>query len=117
MKRKLSGLLLAALAPLTLHGQDRIPPFKGHPQIAVTGRGEVKVSPDRATIQISVQTRASTAAAAAAQNANKTQAVLAALRGLGLTNNQLGTINYNVHPEQRYEPNKEPMLGGYGVTD
>ena len=71
-------------APLTTHAQDSM---SGHgaqfPQIAVTGRGEVKVSPDRATIQISVQTRASTAAAAAAENANKQQAVLAALRASG----------------------------------
>jgi len=84
---------------------------------AVTGRGEVKVSPDRATIQISVQTRASTAAAAAAENANKQQAVLAALRALGLGNDQLSTINYNVYPEQRYEQGKEPVVVAYNVTN
>ena len=36
------------------------------PQITVASRGEVKVTPDRANIQISVQTQAATAAAAAA---------------------------------------------------
>lgn len=108
---------MVILAPLSLHAQDRVTPLEWIPQIAVTGRGEVKVSPDRATIQISVQTRASTAAAAAAENATKTQAVLAALRGLGLANDQLSTINYNVNPEQRYEPNKEPTVVGYTVTN
>jgi uncharacterized protein YggE len=117
MKSNLWGLLIVVLAPLTSHAQDRMPPFEAPPQIAVTGRGEVKVSPDRATIQISVQTRASTAAAAAAENANKTQAVLAALRALGLGNDQLSTINYNVNPEQRYEPNREPVVIGYTVTN
>lgn len=117
MKIKLHGLLLAGLAPLAVQAQDRLATLGPLPQIAVTGRGEVKVSPDRATIQISVQTRASTAAAAAAENANKTQAVLAALRALGLGNNQLSTINYNVNPEQRYEPNKEPVVVGYTVTN
>jgi uncharacterized protein YggE len=77
----------------------------------------VKVSPDRATIQISVQTRAATAAAAAAENANKQQAVLAALRALGLGNDQLSTINYNVYPEQRYDQGKEPVIIGYNVTN
>jgi uncharacterized protein YggE len=115
MKIKLYGLLIVGLAPLTLHAQDRMAPLG--PQIAVTGRGDVKVSPDRATIQISVQTRASTAAAAATENASKTQAVLAALRALGLGNDQLSTINYNVNPEQRYEPNKEPVVVGYTVTN
>jgi len=105
------------MAPLALHAQDTRAPFELIPQIAVTGRGEVKVSPDRATIQISVQTRASTAAAAAAENANKQQAVLAALRALGLGNDQLSTINYNVYPEQRYEQGKEPVVVAYNVTN
>ncbi|MDP9201802.1 MAG: SIMPL domain-containing protein [Gemmatimonadota bacterium] len=83
----------------------------------MTGRGEVKVSPDRATIQISVQTRAPTAAAAAAENANKQQAVLTALRVLDLGNDQLSTINYNVYPEQRYEQGKEPVIVAYNVTN
>ncbi len=109
--------LTALLAPLTIHAQDRRAPFEFVPQIAVTGRGEVKVSPDRATIQISVQTRASTAAAAAAENANKQQAVLTALRALGLGSDQLSTINYNVYPEQRYEQGKEPVVVAYNVTN
>ena len=111
------SVLVGILAPLTLHAQDSRAPFEPIPQISVTGRGEVKVSPDRATIQISVQTRAPTAAAAAAENATKTQAVLAALRNLGLGNDQLSTINYNVNPEQRYEPNREPVVIGYTVTN
>jgi uncharacterized protein len=105
------------LAPLIGHAQDMPAPFGGAPQIAVTGRGEVKISPDRATIQISVQTRGSTAAGAAAENANKQQAVLSALRALGLANDQLSTINYNVYPEQRYEQGKEPVIVAYNVTN
>jgi uncharacterized protein YggE len=103
------------LLPFTLQAQATNTPFE--PQIAVTGRGEIKVSPDRATIQISVQTRAATAAAAATENATKLQSVLSALRALGLTNDQLSTINYNVYPEQRYVPDKEPVIIGYNVTN
>jgi hypothetical protein len=108
------ALCAALLAPLTVHSQDNIATI---PQIAVTGRAEVKVSPDRATIQISVQTRGTTAAAAANENATRLNAVLAALRGLGLTNDQLSTINYNVYPEQRYEQGKEPEIVAYNVTN
>jgi uncharacterized protein len=110
-------ILMALVAPLTIHAQDSRAPFEAVPQIVVTGRGEIKVSPDRATIQISVQTRAATAAAAAAENANKQQAVLAALRTLGLGADQLSTINYNVYPEQRYEQGKEPVIVAYNVTN
>ncbi len=117
MKIRISLLWAALLAPVTIQAQDRQTPVEPIPQINVTGRGEVKISPDRATIQISVQTRGSTAAAAAAENANKQQAVLSALRVLGLGNDQLSTINYNVYPEQRYEQGKEPVIVGYTVTN
>ncbi len=110
-------LVVAILGPLTAQAQDSPAPIPGIPQIAVTGRGEVKVSPDRATIQLSVQTRAATAAAAATENATKQQSVLSALRALGLGNDQLSTINYNVYPEQRYEQGKEPTIIAYNVTN
>jgi len=64
-----------------------------------------------------VQTRAATAAAAAAENATKQQSVMTALRALGLGNDQLSTINYNVYPEQRYEQGKEPVIVAYNVTN
>jgi uncharacterized protein YggE len=117
MKIKTWPLFAALLAPVSGQSQDSRTPLELVPQIAVTGRGEVKVSPDRATIQISVQTRASTAAAAAAENANKQQAVLSALRAMGLGNDQLATVNYNLYPEQRYEQGKEPVIIGYTVTN
>jgi hypothetical protein len=110
-------MILALLAPLTVQAQDSRAPNDAIPQISVSGRGEIKVSPDRATIQISVQTRASTAAAAGTENANKQQSVLTALRALGLGNDQLSTINYNVYPEQRYEQGKEPVIVAYNVTN
>jgi uncharacterized protein YggE len=117
MKIRFWALLMTAVAPLTIHAQDSRATIDAIPQIAVTGRGEVKVSPDRATIQVSVQTRAASAAAAAEENATKQQSVLAALRALGLTNDQLSTINYNVYPEQRYEQGKEPVIVAYNVTN
>lgn len=117
MKRQILGAVLAFLAPIYGHAQDSMAPQGAIPQIAVVGRGEIKVSPDRATIQISVQTRAPTAAAAAAENASKQQSVLSALRALGLTADQLSTINYNVYPEQRYQEGKDPVIIGYNVTN
>lgn len=87
------------------------------PQIHVSARGEVKIAPDRANIQISVQTRAETAAAAATENARKQKAVIDGLRALGIAANDIGTTNYSVYPEQRYEPNKEPTVVGYNVTN
>jgi uncharacterized protein YggE len=115
--KTLLALCMAVVAPASAQ-QPSIPaPVEPIPQIHVSARGEVHVSPDRATIQISVQTRAATAAGAAAENATKQKAVFDALRALGLEANQLSTVNYNVYPEQKYEPNREPVVVGYNVTN
>lgn len=87
------------------------------PRITGSASSEVKFVPDRATVRISVQTRATTAAGAASENATKQNAVLAALRALGIPNEQLSTADYSVSPEYRYEQNKSPVLVGYTVTN
>lgn len=110
-------LLTSFLTPLIAQSQASNAPFDPVPQITAVGRGETKISPDRANIQISVQTRAATAAAAGAANAIKQRAVFEALRKLGMKDDQLSTANYNVYPEQRYEPNKNPVIIGYVATN
>src|SRR5688572_18637295 len=112
MKAKLMIVGLAALTPLSVQSQDSRASLVPIPQIAVAAQHEVKVSPDRATIQISVQTRAATAAAAATQNATKLQAVLAALRAIGLTNDQLSTVNHNVHRDYVHREGREQQVSG-----
>lgn len=108
------ALLVLVAAPLSAQQSDNITAI---PAISVASRGEVKVSPDRATIQISVQTKAETAAAAATENAKKQQAVIDALRALGLGEKDISTMGYTVSPEQRYEPNRDPVITGYSVTN
>ena len=117
MKRVIVLLSMAFIAPLSAQQPAITTSIDQVPQIAVAAHGEIKVAPDRANIQISVQTRAATAAAAANENATKQSAVIAALRALGLSADDISTINYNVYPEQRYEPNKEPVIIGYNVTN
>lgn len=117
MKKTLGVIFLGFITPLSAQQPATTTTIDQVPQIAVAARGEIKVSPDRANIQISVQTRAATAAAAANENATKQAAVIAALRALGLSADEISTINYNVYPEQRYEPNKEPTIIGYNVTN
>jgi uncharacterized protein len=94
----------AAMSASTLDAQQSPgtvqPPI---PQIVTSGQGESKIAPDRARIEISVQTRALTAAAAGAENARKQQAVLDALRKLGFASDQLSTVNYSLYPEMQYD--------------
>lgn len=88
-------------------------------QIVVSGLGEARVTPDRATIMLGVQSRAATAAAASADNARRQKAILDTLRALGLASEQLSTANYNVSPEMAYPTMGAgaPKVTGYTVTN
>lgn len=108
------GLLCLILRPVIAQNTVSLPPT---PQIVVVGHGEAKVSPDRATIQISVQSRALTASAAASDNAKKQSAIIAAIKALGLKDEQISTSNYSVVPEMKYGPNQPPVVTGYTVTN
>jgi uncharacterized protein YggE len=116
MRILISGLcgILTTVYPQYAVSQAPIEPIS---QISVASHGEVHVNPDRAQVQISVQTRASTAAAASTENARKQKAVMDALRGLGLTDEQLSTIGYSVSPEMRYDRNSPPVVVAYVVTN
>jgi uncharacterized protein YggE len=111
---------LVALAAIstTASAQDAaiIPP-QPPPSLNVGARGEVRVAPDRATVHVAVETRAETAAAAAAENARIQQRVIAAIRAVGVPNDRISTTQYNVLPDYRYEPNREARLVGYRVTN
>jgi uncharacterized protein len=93
-------------------------PPQGVPQVTVTSRGEVQVTPDRARIQVGVETEARTAADAAAENNRKQTAVLAAIRALGIPQSAIRTLNYSVHPVQRWnERDRVTELVGYRVSN
>lgn len=88
------------------------------PRIVTSGEGQARVTPDRATIMIGVQTRGATAAAAGAENARRQKAILDTLRALGLGPDQIATQNYSVYPEMRYEPNGgSGRVVGYNVSN
>ncbi|HVE78072.1 MAG TPA: SIMPL domain-containing protein [Gemmatimonadaceae bacterium] len=88
------------------------------PQIVTSGRGETKVAPDRALLDMGVQTRANTAAAAGAENARVQTAIIDAVRRLGIAPEQISTAGYNVYPEMRERPdNAAPRITGYVVNN
>ena len=77
----------------------------GH--ISASASGEARVTPDRATISVGVQSRGTTAAAAGADNARRQRAILDTLRVLGISGDRVSTMNYNVSPEMQYSPNNQ----------
>ncbi|MGZ5120809.1 MAG: SIMPL domain-containing protein [Burkholderiales bacterium] len=116
--RQLPTLAVLVLAPLAT-GFGQAPGMMVMPPVLSTsGQGEAKVTPDRASVLVNVQTHGATAAVAAADNAQKTKAVLDALGKLGLARDQLSTEGYTVYPELRYDKDGQtPHVVSYVVTN
>jgi uncharacterized protein len=67
--------------------------------ITVSGNGMVTTVPDRASFGFTVETRAATAAAALAQNATQTRAVIAAVKGAGVADDDVQTAQVSLMPQ------------------
>lgn len=96
-----AGALLVASASVV--GGQPPEPTPQYPELSASAVGEVKGTPDRATILFSVETRAATAAEASAENATRQTAVLAALRAAGLGEDDVGTVSYTITPNMEYD--------------
>ena len=85
--------------------------------VTVTASATVQVAPDQATMMLGVVTRNADAAAAAAENAARMNAVLEALEAAGLAREDLTTSNYSVNGYYVADSAGEPAVGGYEVTN
>lgn len=84
------------------------------PMVVTVGRGEIELKPDRARIEFGVETRAQTAAAAAAENSRRQRAVLDTLQRIGIGAEQIQTANLQVTPEMVYPgQGQPPKVSGY----
>ena len=105
----------ALLLPGLASAQTAAPPA---PQIVATATGEARLRPDRANIQIGVQTRARTAAAAARENNDRQQAVIDVIVAAGIPREQISTDNYNVSADTRIDKTgQNAVVAGYVVTN
>jgi uncharacterized protein YggE len=88
--------------------------------LTVTGRGEVKASPDRVVLSLAVETASARATDAAAENAKRSQEVTAAVKRLLGPDDTVATTRYAVEP--RYDvaqpgQTREPRITGYVVRN
>ncbi len=107
---------LALAAPSTARAQQQEEAAERTVTVAALGR--VTREPDRAVLNLAVESFAATAREAAAANASKMEALVAALRRLGLSEDQVETESYFLNPEhdRRGEPG-EPRIVGYRAVN
>jgi uncharacterized protein YggE len=75
--------------------------------IQVVGNGKITVKPDIATIHVGIETRNESADAAASANAERMEAVLNALKSVGIAEKDIQTTNYSIYADQQRGPNGE----------
>jgi uncharacterized protein YggE len=83
--------------------------------IEVAGRASVLTQPDMALITFTVETSARQAQEAVAENAQKAEALMAALRKIMGDEDRLQTANFNLQPV--YEKNDRLRPSGYRVSN
>jgi hypothetical protein len=93
--------LLAACGPSTIYTQP-LPPVR---TITVTGTGMVTLTPDIAYVYVGVHTQNASATSAMDQNNTQTQAVIAAIKALGVADADIQTTNFSVSPQPTYDNN------------
>ena len=119
MTRAATVLTAFALAwPATAPAQQIVPPSaEVVPTISLSATGTVRRAPDQAIVSLAVETRASTARQAAQQNAQKMDAVVRALRDVGIPADRIQTESYNLNPDYQYvqpapgRPGEQRLVG------
>ncbi len=92
----------ATVSPPSSSGTDGSPVLID--TITVNGTGNVLAAPDRADIQVGVQTQADTAAEALTTNSRDVEALIARLKAEGVAAENIGTSYLNLWPITTYDP-------------
>lgn len=82
-------------------------------KVMVTGDSLVQAQPDTAILTVSVVTQARSALDAQQQNANRSDAVVKALKAAAGAGAEIKTSGYSLQPQRVYKENQPPTIIGY----
>ncbi len=82
-------------------------------RVLVTGDSTVKAQPDTVILSISVVTQRKNALDAQQENANKSDAVMRALKLAAGAGAEVKTSGYSLEPQRVYKENQPPTITGY----
>ena len=113
MKRFLTLLpLFVAVSALA-----QMPPPQPLETITVTGTGKAKLTPDRYSFNVGVQTIATTVDDAVRENNERVAAVIDALKKAGAAASEIRTSNFSIYPQQDYQQGRAPRITGYQINN
>lgn len=118
MKLLIAVALTAASSWAIAQPAPASPPPPRPATIQVTGQAKVSETPDRVYIDIGVTTQAPKSQDAAAHNASRVSAVIAAVKRAAGPGAQLSTTEYSVRPNYNYpRGGGTPKVVGYTVSN
>jgi uncharacterized protein len=106
-------MTIPAFANEPTNQADNSSAAKGVTRVLVSGDAIVQSQPDTAILTISVVTQAKNALEAQQQNANKSDAVVKAVRSAAGTGAEVKTSGYSLQPQRVYKENQPPTIVGY----
>lgn len=110
-----AAAITAAPARAQIAGQA---PSVDEPRVLqVSARATVQRAPDRAVVQLAVESQAETARQATARNAETMQRVLRALRRLGVPETRIRTTRIELQPRYDRPRDQPPSVVGYQATN
>lgn len=86
-------------------------------RVVVTGDSIVRAEPDTAMLSIAVVTQNKTALEAQRENANRTDAVVRAVKAATGAGAEVKTGGYQIQPQRVYKENQPPTITGYEVRN
>lgn len=88
----------------------------GRSVISVTGSETVKMKPDRARVQFTIETQADTAKKAQSDNDDEINDLVDTLEDLGVSDSDITTSNYSLYPKYDYSDNGDGSITGYTLS-
>ena len=85
-------------------------------QITVSGVGKVYAKPDVAIVSFGVTTEGATVANVISKNSEKMNAVIEAVKKLGVGEKDIQTTNYNLYPQYNYTEAQGRLFEGYTLS-
>lgn len=109
--------LVAAMAAMGLSVGANAQSVPAPTTLTITAEGRTAQTPDIAEVSGGVVTTAPTATAAMRENAERMNAVVAAVRKAGIAERDIQTTGLNLSPQYKYGNNEAPVLTGYQATN
>jgi uncharacterized protein YggE len=120
------GGSIAVASSAVTSGLERIdddePGIEDLPQMTVSGTARIQKPADEARLSVGVTTEAPEARTALSRNSERMDAVIAALRAAGLTEDEYSTGQFRIRPEYDRRPRNapedwKPRIVGYTVSN